>query len=345
MDAARAIFDRIKKSGYGKLADVHLNYIRLERTYGDLDKCRKAFQQALNFAKDDGIEDVYSAALQFERDLGSLEQFDKMSAKAQTQLGRIQQRAAQRAAAAAAKEAEKPSKANKKDKKDRKDKKDKKDKKQPGNKKRDAHERDDEAVPSSKRQKVAAHSSEPTNQDEGNAAAVTGTTPVNAKGGQDGGAHMEGVQKASAKPKKEEVVIDKSTYSRTAFVLNIEFGTEEDMLREFFLPCGEIEEIRLIKKRDGYAYVQFKSEESVPKAMALDRQSLNGRPVFVKKCVDKEANADAADGHEFKYATALEVRQTQCGVNCFILDSRRVLAPAPKVLGPKHISNPDFVPF
>ena len=31
--------------------------------------------------------------------------------------------------------------------------------------------------------------------------------------------------------------------------------------------------------------------------------------------------------------------------NCFILDSRRVLAPAPKVLGPKHISNPDFAPF
>ena len=36
-----------------------------------------------------------------------------------------------------------------------------------------------------------------------------------------------------------------------------------------------------------------------------------------------------------------KVRQTQCGVNCFILDSRRVLAPAPKVLGP----NPDFAPF
>ena len=28
-----------------------------------------------------------------------------------------------------------------------------------------------------------------------------------------------------------------------------------------------------------------------------------------------------------------QVRQTQCGVNCFILDSRRVLAPAPKVPG------------
>ena len=37
--------------------------------------------------------------------------------------------------------------------------------------------------------------------------------------------------------------------------------------------------------------------------------------------------------------------QTQCGVNFFILDLRRVLAPAPKVLGPKHISNPDFAPF
>ena len=31
--------------------------------------------------------------------------------------------------------------------------------------------------------------------------------------------------------------------------------------------------------------------------------------------------------------------------NLFILDSRRVLAPKPKGLGPKHISNPDFAPF
>ena len=32
----------------------------------------------------------------------------------------------------------------------------------------------------------------------------------------------------------------------------------------------------------------------------------------------------------------------QCGVNFFILDSKRVLAPAPWVLRPKHISNSDF---
>ena len=37
--------------------------------------------------------------------------------------------------------------------------------------------------------------------------------------------------------------------------------------------------------------------------------------------------------------------QTRCGKNFIILDSRRVLAPALKVLGPKHISNPDFAPF
>ena len=38
--------------------------------------------------------------------------------------------------------------------------------------------------------------------------------------------------------------------------------------------------------------------------------------------------------------------QTQCGVNFFILDTRRVLAPAPtqhpRCWGQKHVSNPDF---
>ena len=56
--------------------------------------------------------------------------------------------------------------------------------------------------------------------------------------------------------------------------------------------------------------------------------------------IDLLVTDNKADGHGSVF-----VRQTQCGVNCFILDSRRVLAPAPKVLGPKHISNPDFVPF
>ena len=37
--------------------------------------------------------------------------------------------------------------------------------------------------------------------------------------------------------------------------------------------------------------------------------------------------------------------QTHYGVNFFILDSRRVLAAAPKALGPKPILNPDFAPF
>ena len=49
--------------------------------------------------------------------------------------------------------------------------------------------------------------------------------------------------------------------------------------------------------------------------------------------------AHAAAGH------IIDEESCECGVISFILDSRRVLAPAPKVLGPKHISNPDFPPF
>ena len=50
--------------------------------------------------------------------------------------------------------------------------------------------------------------------------------------------------------------------------------------------------------------------------------------------------------HDFAAVVNVDLSlQTQCGINYFILDSRCVLAPAPKVLGPKHISNPDFAPF
>ena len=68
-----------------------------------------------------------------------------------------------------------------------------------------------------------------------------------------------------------------------------------------------------------------------------------GHPVYVKEEADcryaNHACPPMLCSTTWHYPGSL---QTQCGVNFFILDSRRVLAPAPKVLGPKHISNPDF---
>ena len=71
-------------------------------------------------------------------------------------------------------------------------------------------------------------------------------------------------------------------------------------------------------------------------SVAFDRaeeMQRNTRPAAIS------GNTDSSPGG------VAPVRQTQCRANCFILDSRRVLAPASKVLGPKQISNPDFVPF
>ena len=312
MEAARSVYGRVKKSGFGKRADVHLNYLRLERAHGSLDLCRKGFHQALNFVVD-GVEDICAAALAFERDRGSLEQYDATFAKAHMQLQRIQKRTE----AAQAKEADKGAKGGKKSGGKHAD------STKRGSKERDWN--DTEASRSAKRRKVAAAAPESNGPKDGGAvdeaeadaaepsaavqsggggggggAAAAGPEPATLDGAQDGGAPGEG--------EKKEYVADKTTYPRTAFVLNIPFGIEEDEIKAFFQDCGAIEQVRLIKKRNGYAYVQFESEASVPKALALDRKDFKGRPIFVKKCVDK-GSADADDGHKFSYANDLEPRK------------------------------------
>lgn len=82
------------------------------------------------------------------------------------------------------------------------------------------------------------------------------------------------------------------------FVSNLPFNLEnpESKLRELFQSCGTIQQVRPVftPKGDfrGYCYVQFEDRLAVPEALKLDRQEVNGRPMFVSPCVDKSKNPD-----------------------------------------------------
>ena len=68
-------------------------------------------------------------------------------------------------------------------------------------------------------------------------------------------------------------------------------------------------------------------------------------PIFIYVFPFFQAALASVIRYVFIFGITAPVRvQSQCGVNCFILDSRRVLAPARKVLGSisKHTPNPNF---
>lgn len=84
----------------------------------------------------------------------------------------------------------------------------------------------------------------------------------------------------------------------SVFISNLTYTLEEPeaKLRTLFETCGPIKQIRPVFSNKGsfkgYCYVQFESSMSVPEALKLDRREVEGRPMFVSPCVDKNKNPD-----------------------------------------------------
>lgn len=84
----------------------------------------------------------------------------------------------------------------------------------------------------------------------------------------------------------------------SVFISNLAYTLEEPeaKLRPMFETCGPIKQIRPVFGTKGtfkgYCYVQFESHVSVPEALKLDRLEVEGRPMFVSPCVDKNKNPD-----------------------------------------------------
>lgn len=84
----------------------------------------------------------------------------------------------------------------------------------------------------------------------------------------------------------------------SVFVSNLAFTLEEPekKLKELFDACGPIQQVRPVFSVGGtfrgYCYVQFEGQASVTEALKLDRQEVEGRPMFVSPCVDKNKNPE-----------------------------------------------------
>lgn len=106
-------------------------------------------------------------------------------------------------------------------------------------------------------------------------------------------------QRAAARRRDvPRVLHDSSKDGVTVFVSNLPYGLREPAatLRPLFEACGDVVEVRPIFSNRGdfrgYCYVEFKEEAVALRALELDRQTVEGRPMFVSPCVDKSKNPD-----------------------------------------------------
>lgn len=94
--------------------------------------------------------------------------------------------------------------------------------------------------------------------------------------------------------------------SKSVFVSNLAFNLDdpEGKMKAAFGSCGTVTQVRPVFTAKGgfrgYCYVQFEDELAAQEALKLDRQEVDGRPMFVSPCVDKSKNPD------FKVRVALK---------------------------------------
>ncbi|XP_041058159.1 squamous cell carcinoma antigen recognized by T-cells 3 [Carcharodon carcharias] len=305
MQKARELWDRIMTKGNATYANMWLEYYNLERAHGDPQHCRKALHRAVQCTTD-YPEHVCDVLLAFERVEGSLEDWDLAVEKTETRLNRVNEQRAK----AAAKEAlltKQEEEKNMQRKKDRSEKKAaKKVQKQalPGDKRKADEEEWGTQIDQPSKKSRAGELEEAEEEDMSTECGLFGRknntkileTPALQK------------QKAVAAT-RNKVLHDNSKDDLTVFVSNLSYSmpNPEERLKAIFENFGQIADIRPVYSNRGlfrgYCYVEFEEEKAATDALRLDRQELEGRPMFVSPCVDKAKNPEFK---VFKYSTSLE---------------------------------------
>lgn len=289
------LWDNAILSNHGREAEYWLEYANILRSCRDIKKCRKVLQRAVQSASDNP-EMVIQALLSFEREEGTLEDWDAAFSRCRVQLLRVnerRQKVAEKevARAKAEEEAQEKRKQANADRKAAKKVEQKKAKMEM--KKRKASDQGPSGDKNQKSKRIDEDSGEPAakkpNIDkESNVPSTT---------------HPETSTGESSTTAK--IPHDSEKDPNTVFVSNLLFSIDEDRLKETFLPLGEITEIRLVKnqmgKSKGFAYIEFKNQSSVQAALSMDRTKLDGRPMFISPSVDKSKNPT-----QFKFPTTLD---------------------------------------
>ncbi|NXX47684.1 SART3 protein, partial [Tricholaema leucomelas] len=309
MQKARELWDNIMTKGNAKYANMWLEYYNLERAHGDTQHCRKALHRAVQCTSD-YPEHVCEVLLTLERIEGTLEDWDAAVQKTENRLARVNEQRAKAAEKEAALAKQEEEKAEQRKQARAEKKASKKAKKTKIGDKRKADDDDEgewgqeEAEQPIKRHKgdgdgpVLDEYMEVETGLFGRSGAEKPDHPANQK------------EKASTSRKDiPKVLHDSSKDNVTVFVSNLSYSMAdpEVKLKELFESCGEVTEIRPVFSNKGtfrgYCYVEFKEEKSALQALGLDRQVVEGRPMFVSPCIDKNKNPDFK---VFRYSTTLE---------------------------------------
>ncbi|XP_015185897.1 PREDICTED: squamous cell carcinoma antigen recognized by T-cells 3 [Polistes dominula] len=282
MERARSLWTDILSLGHSATASYWLEYISLERFYGDSKHLRKIYKRALNSVKD-CPEIVANCWLNFERDGGTLEQVEYCEMRIQEKMAKLEEEKSSKAKQASVK------------------------KESFGQARKGIRRKADDI---SKWKNLGVSSSKIIKVEEKNEFKLR-ESRLNLDKSYCGEEVNQSTEdqpppgfKASENEKTDtnREVDDKLT----VFISNLDYTAIEDEVRDALQPVGPITLVKMVKdykgRNKGYCYVQLSNTEAVEKALTLDRTPIKGRPMFISRCDPNKSTR--ASG--FKYNSTLE---------------------------------------
>ncbi|EGI60759.1 PREDICTED: squamous cell carcinoma antigen recognized by T-cells 3-like [Acromyrmex echinatior] len=283
MEQTRRLWADILSQEHSATASYWLEYIILEKSYGDSKHLRKLYQKALSSTQD-WPESIANSWIDFERDKGTLEQMEFCEAKTKEKLDKIM---TERQKAQDLSQSELSTQ----------------DKKMTSKRKIDDGKWKNLGSSPSKIVKTDVRLKPKLRANILNTDKKTTNDQKKSK--------PEVVPPPGFKMIEDEDIDDKDSQhevddSITIFVSNLDYTTTEDEVRDVLKSIEPITLFRMIKdykgRSKGYCYIQLSSTEAVKEALKLDRTPIKGRPMFISKC-DSNKNTRSSI---FKYRSTLE---------------------------------------
>ena len=299
MEDARKIWSEIMQK-LGDSAEHWLEYINLEKMYGDTKHLRRLFLRAVERTQDQP-ERITQAWLQFEREEGSLEQFEECERKVKTKMKDV-----------IAKRKENDHKDDRSDKAFKGHvKNNTREKNNPS--KRKYHEEKQihrNAEPVFKKPNLSTDTkTQPTESSRRNEKTIPKSKPnIAPPPGFKAVPPPPGYKPNNASSDNSRSTNQTHESNTTVFVSNLDFSITEKQINDFFSISGSVIEVRLVKnyagKSKGFAYVKYSMEEEAKSALKRDKESLCGRPAYISKH-DPEKKVSGV-GHQFQYSMGIE---------------------------------------
>jgi len=290
MEQARQIWSEITMGPAGEKAHFWMEYIYLEKMFGDTKHLKKLFPRA--FAKTADFPSMIGDMwIQFEREEGTLDSFELAEKEVAAKMVKESKNLS-------TENTRQPKTREVRDSREVRDWSKSKDKPKPVERKRkkDFHDTTNEE-PVFKKPFIPASMS-PSTSSPGKSDKVVAEHPPGMK--EEKIEAPPGFKPASQKDGSPEIK------GRKVFVSNLDFDVSEEELKATLESSGEIEVLNLVKnyagKSKGYGYVTFKTLEAVKSALNRDRELIRGRAMYISVNQTDPQNREKV----FKYSTLLE---------------------------------------